>query len=321
MSSFPLVQRVVQIIMAAPLCLSLAVHASESSGLPKVFTFAAGYRSNSANPHNLVEFGVLKNCGKSWCIKIERFDGAKELPRVRTDYKHEMHAPYRVPSCQDDPITTIKPDQSVDDNVNVQPDTNGFSILTKAFHYHWIIDTKLADGYLLADITPLNGSDKIDQIVGFAFASNFEMKGDVAKTQLMSLYKGEIYHKTALTGVSGEWKFAPSSIDFRRFNETDNGHVLILSQAGDSSIVKKYGKPMWVQNSIVLARSNDTIAPLTQEYGHDFNMDGCFNESGHNKLMLPISDGENNVRALIYVEYTPDNIRGFPMLSVGRYYR
>jgi hypothetical protein len=78
---------------------------------------------------------------------------------------------------------------------------------------------------------------------------------------------------------------------------------------------------MWVQNSIVLARERGAIAPLIQEYGHDFNRDGCFNEPGHNKMMLPIPDENGGVQALIYIEYTSDFLRKFPMMSVGRYYR
>lgn len=78
---------------------------------------------------------------------------------------------------------------------------------------------------------------------------------------------------------------------------------------------------MWVHSTVVLTRPDETIAPLVQEYGHDFDMDGCFNEQGHNKFMLPVSDSAGQVTALVYVEYTSDLKRGFPMLSVGRYHR
>jgi hypothetical protein len=186
------------------------------------------------------------------------------------------------------------------------------------FRYRWVADPKARDGYTLAEVS-YKRNGPLEQAVGFGFSSNDELKGSLTKSQLAFYYKGEIYHKTAFTQVKGQWSYAPSTFDFRPYQEAQNGNVLIRSLAGDAAIVQKYGKPMWVQSSIVLARRAQAISPLVQEYGHDFNMDGCFNESGHNKLMLPI--GEGSVAALVYIEYTSDVERGFPMLSVGRYYR
>jgi hypothetical protein len=292
--------------------------AEDGPSLPAVFTFAAGYKIDVPAPENVVELGVIKQCGKkAWCMDISRYDSAKMLPTSPTRYTHGMHAPYGNKTCSNGPVMTVKGSTDNQVKVTVQPTDDGFSVAWSDFVYRWVADPKAHDGYTVSEIKYKN--EPLEQAVGFAFASDSERKGNLTKADLAYYYKGEIYHKTALTRVEGDWSYAPSSFDFRTYEETGDGNVLIRSLPGDPRVVKKYGKPMWVGSTIVLARGTDSLSPLIQEYGHDFNMDGCFDEAGHNKFMLPI--GKRSVDALIYVEYTPDKPRGFPMLSVGRYYR
>jgi hypothetical protein len=307
-------------VTAAVLAAVLAGHAvaGDRPTLPPVFTFSAGYKTNGPRPENVVVLGVVRTCGAGRrCMDITRYDSARMLPPVPLKHSHLMHAPYGGSTCINGPITTIKGDGNTDVTVALRATDDGFVAAWGHFRYRWVADAQARDGYTLADIR--YDDMPLEQAVGFGFASAAELKGELSKTDLAYYYKGEIYHKTAFTGVGGPWSHAPSTFDFRPYEELENGRILSRSLAGDAAIVKKYGKPMWVQSSIVLSRGAGAIAPLVQEYGHDFNMDGCFNESGHNKLMLPV--GANGVDALLYVEYTSDRERGFPMLSVGRYYR
>jgi hypothetical protein len=93
------------------------------------------------------------------------------------------------------------------------------------------------------------------------------------------------------------------------------------TQRGREDVIRKYGKEMWQEKGFILTRGNELLSPLIEEYGHDFNMNGCFDEPGHNKLLLPVSDDNAFARAFVYIEYTPNYKSGFPMISVGRYYR
>ena len=298
---------------------SFADEAAPPVELPAVFTFSAGYKIDAPTPKNIVELGVVTQCGKkTWCLDLVRYDSAKLLPRVPTRFMHEMHAPYGNGACTNGPVTTVSGVANRYTKIAFKPTADGFLIGGAGFRYRWVADPKAHDGYTLAEISYKNDG-LLEQAVGFGFTSSEELKGNLNKADLAFYYKGEIYHKTAFTQVGGPWAYAPSTFDFRTYQEADHGNVLVHSQAGDAAIVRKYSKPMWVQSSIVLARGAGSISPIVQEYGHDFNMDGCFNESGHNKLMLPI--GKKEVTALVYVEYTSDNERGFPMMSVGRYYR
>lgn len=313
--------RFIQIIVSFFLLNALTSHAAQSEKDFKVFTFATGYRVQTTVPRNFVEYGVIRKCGVSWCFNLEKYDSAKLLPRVPTKYVHEMSAPYGNHACSNGPISRVAKDVIDDGKTQLRVDKDGVYFQIKDYRYHWVVDEKVSNGYTLAGITMGASNTPLDQSVGFAFSSDAELVGDILPEQVVQKYRGEIYAKTAFTKVDGQWELSPSIIDLRLFNVVDDGAVLSLTQPGLSAVVKKYGGPMWVQNSIVLKRESDVISPLIQEYGHDFNRDGCFNESGHNKMMLPIGDADKKVRALIYIEYTSDYERKFPMMSVGRYYR
>ena len=295
--------------------------AVEQTAPGPVLTFAAGYRIDPSNPHNIVELGVLTRCGAAWCLTVQRFDSASMLARVPTTHMHEMHAPYGAGACRNGAVHTIVPDQGENSKVKVVADPAGFTVSANKLRYRWLADPSARGGYSLEDIAPLAGGTKPDQAVGFAFTSEREMQGSLKRAQFAAHYKGEIYKKTAFTKAAGAWSFAPSTINPGLFAERENGAVLSLSQPGQATVVQKYGKQMWVQNTLVLAREQGTMVPLVQEYGHDFDMDGCFNEPGHNKLLLPAAGKGSAVQALVYIEYASDRLRGFPMLSVGRYYQ
>lgn len=295
--------------------------ATADGALPPVLTFSAGYKSHDKVAQNVVELGVVKQCarGRRWCMDLTRYGSAAPIRMASTGVLHAMQAPYASQPCSNGPALTPTGGISVRGvPVRLKQSSGRLSVAWDGMEYHWKVDEKVANAYVL-DQLARRQHGALDQAVGFAFSSSAELKGDIRKEQLASLYQGQIHHKTAFTKVDGAWESAPSSIDFRPFQEAADGRSLGRSIPGHAAVVKKYGKPMWVQSTVVLARGDAPIAPLIQEYGHDFGMDGCFNEAGHNKLMLPVGDGQ--VTALVYIEYSPDHKRGFPMLSVGRYYR
>lgn len=313
--------RFIHVMSALALAWSAGGAAAGSGDLPQVFTFAAGYRVDSPSPSNFVEYGVIRKCGDAWCMDVERYDSAKLLPRVPTKYVHEMNAPYGGTTCLNGPVSRVRKDVVEQERPKIRRELDGILVETRNFRYRWATDASAPSGYKLVEIARSVDRAQLEQVVGFAFAADRPVGGDVTPAQVAWKYKGEIYAKTAFTGVSGQWSFKSSIIDFRRFQVTENGAVLALTEPGQPAIVKKYGGPMWVHNSIIMARSPSPIAPIVEEYGHDFNRDGCFNESGHNKMMLPVAGDASGVLAFVYIEYTADIERGFPMMSVGRYYR
>lgn len=302
-------------------CTSISAFGKDANDQSQVITYSAGYRIVGANAHNVVELGIITSCGQALCMKYARYDGEKNIPRVPTEYRHAMRAPFRSPKCHDELIATIIPSEAGEAKVKFNPESDGFSIETDLFNFRWRADPKLTDAYVLAEITQSDNVSRFDQVEGFAFTSHTQVIGSIKATQLAAHFNGEIYHKDTLMGVADDWKFSSSSIDFRHFTVSDTGEVLMMSQPGHPDVIKRVGKPLWVQNSIILARGQSPIAPLVQEYGHDFNMNGCFDEFGHNKLLLPIGGEANAIRAFVYIEYSPDKFDGVPMISIGRYYK
>lgn len=309
----------VGMLVLASVSSSAAVMAAPA--LPSFLSFSAGYQLGKEQDRNVVELGVVYRCGSRICMDTQGFDSGSLLPRSFTSYRHRMRAPYARPDCRDGLVGVVKPDRQGHEFVRLVEEENGIEIVTTTSRYRWTVDSAVPNAYRLSSIVLEKEQVPAKQVVGFAFQAEQPLQGDLDRNQLDFLYQGEIHHKTAEMGAAKSWRHVPSSIDFRVYEIGGNGRLLYRSLPGAAAVVQKYGKPMWVHSTVVLTRPDETIAPLVQEYGHDFDMDGCFNEQGHNKFMLPVSDSAGQVTALVYVEYTSDLKRGFPMLSVGRYHR
>jgi hypothetical protein len=306
--------------MALALCPPFA--AAEPLSLKDTFVFSAGYRSGA---QNIVELGIAAPCARGWCLTFSRYRGADNLPYVKTPYRHAMHAGFHSSDCSDEQITTINPSTRGETKAVLRrASDNGFVLVAGSRQYEWKSNPETPHAYLLARIKGVSEgreADQADQIVGFGFSTDKPVQGSIAPAQLAFRFDGEIYHKNAHAKVADQWEHHESSLDFRLFTPTAHGAVLSLTQPGQPAEIKRYRKQLWVQNSVILHRGRDVIAPVIQEYGHDFNANGCFDEHGHNKLLLPVAGDAEAITAFVYIEYSPDENDGVPMISVGRYYR
>jgi len=303
----------------------LALLASISSGYGaaltgEVYYFAVGYRIESVPAQNILQLGVVEPCADAWCLRIRRYEGVKNLPRIRTTFQHHMKAPFRSPRCMDEWITTIDGEQQGPIQGSVNPTQEGWEFVGGGFRYVWGNDPKLPGANILKNISDPIFPSATDQVVGFAFHSRSARGKTIVQKDLMYRFDGYIYHKNTLKSVVDNWEGKTSSFDFSKFSASEDGKVLYLTQPGNREVVARKGKELWVQHSVVLQRGADDLLPVLHEYGHDFNMNGCFDEFGHNKLMLPIVNENGGIYAFVYVEYSPDKLDGVPMISVGRYY-
>jgi len=162
----------------------------------------------------------------------------------------------------------------------------------------------------------------LEQPVGFAYESEDLTGRQIRSADFIAYFDGQIAHKNMLMGVLDEWFQKRSIIDLRKFRSSSASPVMGFDQPGLPDVVRKYNKPMmWVHNSVLPPQViSGRLNYIHHEYGHDFNTNGCFDEFGHNKLLLPVLHG-GLISALVYIEYTPDPRDGVPMISVGRYFR
>lgn len=299
------------------------VAAAQGSG-NEVLNFAVGWRADIARSENVLQLGTVYPCSTGWCVVVEEYSGSLNLRRMRLNYRHTMQADTHAQGCKDEYLTTVKGARSAELKAQLRNTGSGYVVEAGRYRYVWSRDTEKPAGYLLQEAGEIAPSElQYSQPVGFSYWSDDAQKTHFERTQYNGYFDGKIAHKDTLTGVRDDWKVTRTSIDFRKFLAAPNGSpVLGLTTGGHPEVLKRMKKPVSVYQS-VLPPSNttgDRLRFFNHEYGHDFNANGCFDEFGHNKLMLPILQ-KNTVVAFVFVEYTYDKFDGVPMISVGRYHR
>jgi hypothetical protein len=288
----------------------------------QVIYFSVGWRVNQPSPQNVLQLGVLFRCSVGWCVEYEEFSGNDNLPRKPLAYRHEMAAPYGLHQCTEGLLTTIHGVIHNELSAQVMDDVRGFAVRAGTYSYTWERDTSPAGGFILAQASDSRNNAMFEQPVGFAYESEDQMGRQFQPDDLIAYFNGQIAHKNMLTGVEDDWSLKQTSLDMRKFSSSTVGPLLGLSHPGLSDIVHKYKKPMmWVHHSVLIPEKiYGRLNYVIHEYGHDFNANGCFDEFGHNKLLLPVLRG-GAISALVFIEYSPDTRDGMPMISVGRYFR
>lgn len=284
--------------------------------------FAAGWRMNEPSPQNMLQLGIVFRCGAAWCIEYEEFPGKDNLPRMPLPYSHEMVAPYGNHRCTDEYITTIHGAIHSDLPARITDNERGLILLAGSYEYTWERDTSPAGGFVLVKLRGREHDVVFEQPAGFAYESEDQTGRQIRPSDLTGYFDGQIAHKNMLMGVLDEWSQKQSSLDFRKFRTSSSSPVIGFDQPALPEVVRRYNKPMmWVHHSVLTPQSNSgRLHYILHEYGHDFNANGCFDEFGHNKLLLPVLHG-GAVSAFVYIEYSPDKRDGVPMISVGRYFR
>jgi hypothetical protein len=315
-----------RIILALALAVSIALPAqgtAQDALIPdRALYFSAGWRVNEPSPQNMLQLGIVFRCGAVWCIEYEEFPGKDNLPRTPVPYRHWMVAPYGDHRCTDEYITAIHGVIHSDLPARVIDNDRGFVLVIGRYEYTWERDTLPAGGFVLVNVRGSDNDVVFEQPVGFAYESEDQTRRQIRPSDLSGYFNGQIAHKNMLMGVMDEWSKKQSSLDFRKFRTSSSSPVMGFDQPALPEVVRKYNKPMmWVHHSVLPPHANvGRLNYLLHEYGHDFNANGCFDEFGHNKLLLPVLHG-GAVSAFVYIEYSPDTRDGVPMISVGRYFR
>jgi hypothetical protein len=272
-------------------------------------------------PENVLVLGSIYPCPPGWCAIVEEFPGHLNLHRQQLDYRHGMKQNSHAKNCTDEFLTTI---HGAELPAKLKVDGDETIIETGGYRYVWRKDQVVKTGFLLSDVVvtaPI--AVPYSQPVGFLFASDDARDIRFERGQFNAYFEGNLAHKNMLKGVQDDWELSRTSLDFRKFSvATALSPVLGLTQSGLPDVLKRYKKPFEAHHSILppQGESRDHLRFFNHEYGHDFNANGCFDDFGHNKMMLPIVSN-NLISAFVFVEYTYDKKDGVPMLSVGRYFR
>lgn len=290
----------------------------------RVLNFSAGWRVDSLLPENILQLGSLYSCGSGWCVDIEEFRGSLNISRQRLDRRHGMQADTGSRNCTDEYLTTISGARSIALTAKLQKTKTGYLLEAGRYQYVWILDPKNPSGLLLQGIEELSPEGmQYSQPVGFAYWSDDFRNIRFERSQYDAYFDGDIAHKNMRMGVGDDWQITRTSMDFRKFTaDANDPQILGLTQSGMPEVLKRMKKQIKVHHSVLppLDTMTGQLRFFNHEYGHDFNANGCFDEFGHNKLMLPVVQN-NSIVAFVFAEYTHDKQDGVPMLSVGRYFR
>lgn len=285
--------------------------------------FALGWKAEGEPKENVLQFGVVYACGeKKLCADVETFPGRLNLQRQRLTYRHEMRERTHAVGCTDEFLTMVHGQRTEGVLASLEVSADRLVLHTWGGEYTWKLDDRPSGrGYVLAEFRRSGAVQPFDQAVGHLFGSDGLEGFGFARSTFDAYFEGDLAHKNTLTSPDQPWALSRTSIDFRKFTDSKISPVMSMTVPGAPEALKRMRRPVEVQMSILAPQSGGgRLRYFSHEYGHDFNGNGCFDEFGHDKLMLPVVH-EGQVDAFLFLEYTPDNQDKIPMLSVGEYER
>ena len=282
--------------------------------------FAVGYGTPGKLINNYVLVGDYTFNEQSFVAEYKEFDANADLKpkKEKAAFHHNLEAPYGKHACEDKIIDM--PSESAERSVKGtwQMDGKILKLTINTRMYEWEAEDGGENGYKLRSIRDNAINQDLPLAVGFAYLSkNENAPAKLKKENFLPYYRGDIYHKNNNAVAKTPWEFKSSGLKISIFSESNNGNVLNYSSVGT-----KENKGAWVGNSILLNHNIKSSYTIYQDLGHDFNKNGCYDEFGHNKVILAAYNEETPmiIRNMVYIEYSYA-FDGFPLLSVGRYYR
>lgn len=279
--------------------------------------FAVGYGTPGQSMNNYVLIGDYTFNEQSFVAEYKKFDANADLKPKKAALHHKLEALYGKHACEDKIIDI--PSESAERSVKGtwQIDGKILKLTIDTQTYEWEAEDGGESGYKLRSIRDNAINQDLPLAVGFAYLSkNQNTPAKLKKDNFLPYYRGDIYHKNNNAIAKTPWEFKPSGLKVSAFSESNNGNVLSYSSVGSVG-----NKGAWVGNSILLNHNKKSSYTIYQDLGHDFNKNGCFDEFGHNKIILAaFNDASMIIRNMVYIEYSY-TFDGFPMISVGRYYR
>jgi len=298
----------------------IALHASASAQGVKdhaFLIFAAGFGTLAGPPNNQLQLGSLHMLEGRGSIDYDLYDGNANLQQTNAPFKHEMTAPYRgKKDCQGRDLEIAHPLKHVHDAISWKQTADSLIVVTSEGVETWQPDPKVPFAYVLASMKNEKGTE-LPLAVGYAFLADTDtVTTQISRANLLDRYNGEIHHKDMKHSATDDWLSKGSSFDLREFTESYGGRILKHSKQG---ILQD--RDNWAHHSILFDYSTRSNLIMYHDYGHDFNHNGCFDESGHAKTMFGVKRNDSDkLREIVYIEYSYNKRTGFPMMSVGRYY-
>jgi hypothetical protein len=298
-----------------------------AAGAPAIgerfLVFAVGYQEKEPVVHDLLALGYaeLLPDGKA-SVSRYAFNALDNLkPRVLAGHVPHMAAPYGPKNCVNRAFLAPSPGAFIQ-QIGRWSLLDGVLVISFAGHtFRWKTDQSVPGALKLSDAIDDRGNAS-KQAVGFAFPTDrLDHRARLEMGNMAGFYDGDIFHKNMGKTARDTWEAARSGLRTSVFKaQPSDPDLYDFSSSGNPKVLERYKSDMWQHNSLLLNRDPRSGLFLYQDYGHDFDRNGCYDEPGHTKMLLAVPGPDQRIRLLVYVEYTYDGNDGYPMLSVGRYY-
>jgi hypothetical protein len=291
----------------------------------RTFVFSLKYRTEVGTVFDeYVRLGFYRlDAGGTGSMSTQYYRANANLPPTASPSHHgPMGAPYGG-SCTPGFIQKPTPQQESDIPLAWQSDGCGrIKVTVGAVGYDWdLVDTgkeyfQLArEPFDRATGNPVVGTVTYSQGAGFGYlADEAERSASMSWAALRGSYESEYYANNAT--VTSEWWYRTARLSVSHFQPTTDPNVRSFSQ--DATVCGVPSNPgMWCETSLLL---NDTVNKLVTflNGGHDYNMNGCLDETDHTQRGHWAYLG-NTVDRGVWIEYSWE-LDGYPLLYVGRYW-
>lgn len=277
--------------------------------------FAVGFLSPQSS-NNFIQIGDVAFAGNELRVNYQEFDARQNRKPVQTSFPHKFFSPAPRKACRDVTIKIPSESRRVTQDGNWRNEGGILRLEIGSRTYEWEPLDNRQDSFRLRLIRGAAPGQGESAVVGYAYAAQTATApARLKKDSFYDYYDGHYFHKDNNATAFSPWQSQRTGLKISAFEQTENDDVLAYSSA-DS----KDARAPWVANGILLNQGPDRSI-VYQDLGHDFNRNGCYDEYGHNKVMMPAQyDRQGKVSAIVFVEYSYA-YDGYPMLGVGRYFK
>lgn len=291
--------------------------------------FSMKYRTTAVADRSTDEHVVLGHyqfsTDGSGLLHKEYHRGRANLePTASSSFHGPMNAPYWNKTCkpgklQLPTVSSAAAPQSIKWSllagalrVEVGTVTHEWKLLDAATEHYRLVRAP----YVTQTGSAIVNGQEYSQGVGFGYAGNEVSRATpIQHADLLGSYAGEYFQNLQNVGATiSDWWFGGSTLSASVFQATTDPDVRSYSCPCPTSAHPE----MWCETSLLLNEGTNKLEVFVNG-GHDFNTNGCMDETDHTIRLRFVGDAPKLERA-VWLESSWET-DGYPILSVGRYWK
>ncbi|PIV09095.1 hypothetical protein COS31_02000 [Candidatus Roizmanbacteria bacterium CG02_land_8_20_14_3_00_36_15] len=286
----------------------------------KKMVFAEKYRSTIGSATNeFVSLGYYEFLANGVAkIHSTIFDGKSDVPPTKSAKKHgAMDAPYAPNATCVAPINTSinKPTAKSNNDFVCSWEVidNILKVRIGTVTHEWRLVDQTSFSYRINKDLIGSGTNVYSETDGFGYLTDSVSSEKIFQSNLLDYYRSELMQNVEPN--DNPWTYFQTSLSSTVFKPTTDPNVVSYSHAAPFTGHKK----MWGETSILFNDAPSSNLMIFINGGHDYNENGCLDETGHSQQMLGVKEGDK-ITKMVGIEYSWET-DGYPILSILRYYK